>query len=129
MKTERVDAAGQQCPQALGGDIGRNMAVGKVASGGEGQSDSGVEVRSGDMAGGVDHGHDDQAEGGGDADVGYGPARDLVDGHGAAAAEDDGEGAGTLGGAFSQQVHCIPIEMEEDLPRRVVLRRCIDCGL
>ena len=59
-------------------------------------------MRAGDVAGSVDHGHDGQAEDSGDADVGYGPAGDLVDSHGAAAAEDNSEDAGALGGTFSQ---------------------------
>src|SRR5262249_25650382 len=70
----------------------------------------GIEVGTRHVADRVDHGQHDQAEGQGDADMGYGAAAHVVDDDGAGAGEDDSEGAQALGGQFAKAVgHAVMI--------------------
>ena len=61
-----------------------------------------VEMRSRNVAGGIDHHHDDQPKRSGNADMANRSAGNLVNGHRAATGKDNGKRTDEFSGAFSQ---------------------------
>ncbi len=88
----------------LRGDVGAGVAGGEVAGERERDGHCRVDVRAGEVAGGVDHGHDDQPEDEADPDGAEGPAVLGIGDDGAAAGEDECEGGeGFRGGAAPER--------------------------
>jgi hypothetical protein len=77
---------------------------GEVPGEGEGESDSRVEVRPGEVAGRVDHRHHDQAEDERDPDRAEGAGVFRLGDDRPAAGEDEGEDADPLGGGAAAEV-------------------------
>src|ERR1039458_4260364 len=75
---------------------------GKVPGQGESKGHTGIHVRPGDMADGVNHGCDNETEGDCDSDVGNLTVRDPVDDNGATACEYEGKGSHCLGYVYAK---------------------------
>jgi hypothetical protein len=88
---------GKQAAGGLAEGVRENLREGETPGQPKAERDGGVQVRAGNVADGVNHREDDEAEGQGDADVGDRAAADVVDDDGAGAGEDQGEGAQEFG--------------------------------
>ena len=101
---QQQHSTGRDARDDLGGDVGGRLLPGDAPPGGRAERDGRVEVAAGDVADGVGHGQDGQTEGQGDTDEAdaeldvVGGVDDLGGEHGrAGAAEDEPEGAESLG--------------------------------
>src|SRR5207245_1885776 len=88
---ESKQGAGGQRASGLAEDVGSYRAPRKAAGGPKADGHGGVQVCPGDIADGVNHGEDNQAESEGDAGVSDGAAAGFVDNDGACSCEDQGE--------------------------------------
>ena len=94
-------AAGEEGARALGQDVRHQVADGEATGQPEADGDRRVQIGAGHVAERVDQGQHDQAEGQGDADVGYGSVAHVVDHDGARPREHQHERAEQLCRQFS----------------------------
>ena len=90
----------QKGPKDLACDVGDHGSAGKASCKPEAQRHRRVQMGAGDIADGVDHRHDDQAEGQGDADVRDRAARRVIDNNRPSAGEHKAERAENFGDRF-----------------------------
>lgn len=96
-KKKAQQAAGQKGPGKLADDVGQNERAFETLRCPKADGDSGIQMRAGDVAEGIDHGEDNQAEGQSDADVGDCALAGLIDDDCASPGKDEGERAEEFG--------------------------------
>ena len=96
-KKEAQQTAGQKCPGKLADDVRQNECAFETSRDPKAYGDSGIQMRAGDVAEGVDHRENNQAESQSDADVSDRAVAGLIDDDCASPGKDESERAEKFG--------------------------------